>query len=138
MNFSSSEGLGGAGQVMSQRSALYANSLQRLETAYMAGWQSAIDTYFANKNLSGFIGTYELRMQPIITLQSTVQFDKRDSALSQATTLVDLLKNLNVTDKEDYLKSLTEVLAEVFPQIGSEVLGWKIDPAEGGTNDVFE
>lgn len=138
MNFSSSEGLGGAGQVMSQRSALYANSLQRLETAYMAGWKSAIDTYFINKNLSGFIGTYELKMQPIITLQSTVQFDKRDSALSQATTLVDLLKNLNVKDKEDYLKSLTEVLAEVFPQIGSEVLGWKIDPSEGGAENDFE
>lgn len=138
MNFSSSEGLGGAGQVMSQRSALYANSLQRLETAYMAGWKSAIDTYFINKNLSGFVGTYELKMQPIITLQSTVQFDKRDSALSQATTLVDLLKNLNVRDKEDYLKSLTEVLAEVFPQIGSEVLGWKIDPSEGGAENDFE
>lgn len=138
MNFSSSEGLGGAGQVMSQRSALYANSLQRLETAYMAGWKSAIDTYFINKNLSGFIGTYELKMQPIITLQSTVQFDKRDSALTQATTLVDLLKNLNVKDKEDYLKSLTEVLAEVFPQIGSEVLGWKIDPSEGGAENDFE
>lgn len=138
MNFSSSEGLGGAGQVMSQRSALYANSLQRLETAYMAGWKSAIDTYFINKNLSGFVGTYELKMQPIITLQSTVQFDKRDSALSQATTLVDLLKNLKVRDKEDYLKSLTEVLAEVFPQIGSEVLGWKIDPSEGGAENDFE
>lgn len=37
MNFSSNEGLGGAGSVLSQRSALYANSLQRLETAYMEG-----------------------------------------------------------------------------------------------------
>ena len=138
MNFSSSEGLGGAGQVMSQRSALYANSLQRLETAYIAGWQSAIDTYFANKNLSGFIGSYELRMQPIITLQSTVQFEKRDSALSQATQMLDLLNNLNVSNKEDYLKSLSEILAEVFPQIGSEILGWKIDPSEGGADNDFE
>lgn len=138
MNFSSSEGLGGAGQVMSQRSALYANSLQRLETAYIAGWQSAIDTYFANKNLSGFIGSYELRMQPIITLQSTVQFEKRDSALSQATQMLDLLNNLKVSNKEDYLKSLSEILAEVFPQIGSEILGWKIDPSEGGADNDFE
>ena len=138
MNFSSSEGLGGAGQVMSQRSALYANSLQRLETAYMEGWRSAIDTYFENKGLSGFVGTYDLHMQPIITLQSTVQFEKRDSALSQATTLVDLLKNLNVSDKEDYLKSLTEVLSEVFPQIGSDVIDWKIDPSEGGAENDFE
>lgn len=138
MNFSSSEGLGGAGQVMSQRSALYANSLQRLETSYIQGWKSAIDSYFINKGLSGFIGTYELKMQPIITLQSTVQFEKRDSALSQATQLVDMLKNLNVTDKSDYLNSLGEILSEVFPQIGSDVLSWKINPSEEGQTNDFE
>lgn len=136
MNFSSSEGLGGAGQVMSQRSALYANALQRLETAYISGWTTAINLYFENKNLSGFKDQFELKMQPIITLQSTVQFEKRDSALSQATTLVDMLKTLNVTDKEDYLKSLSEILSEVFPQMGSESIGWKIDVSGGGEQHV--
>lgn len=138
MNFSSSEGLGGAGQVMSQRSALYANSLQRLETAYMEGWKSAIDTYFINKGLSGFIGKYDLRMQPIITLQSTVQFDKRDSALSQATQIVDMLQTLHVTDKTDYARALSEILAEVFPQIGSDVMSWRMNPSEGGNENGIE
>ena len=77
-------------------------------------------------------------MQPIITLQSTVQFEKRDSALSQATQLVDMLKNLNVTDKSDYLNSLGEILSEVFPQIGSDVLSWKINPSEEGQTNDFE
>ena len=52
MNFSSNEGLGGAGNVMSQRSAIYANALQRLETAYISGWTDGIHKYFRARNLS--------------------------------------------------------------------------------------
>lgn len=139
MNFSSNEGLGGAGSVLSQRSALYANSLQRLETAYIAGWQDAIDKYFVRKNMSGFVGKYKLHMNPIITTQSTIQFEKRDAALSQATTLVELLKNMKVDGDKNYLKALTEILSEVFPQIGSDVMSWRIDPnsAEGGEGGEF-
>lgn len=134
MNFSSNEGLGGAGSVLSQRSALYANSLQRLENAYIEGWTDAINKYFIARNMSGFVNMFKLHMNPIITTQSTVQFEKRDSALSQAQALVDLLKNLGVTDKKDYQMALVEILSEVFPQIGADSIEWNIDvtePAEG-------
>lgn len=131
MNFSSNEGLGGAGSVLSQRSMLYANKLQRLETAYMAGWRDAINHYFTAHNLSGFVDKFVLHMNPIITVQSTVQFEKRDSALSQATTLVDLLKSVGVTDDDIYHKSLTEILTEVFPQMGADAMNWDIDVTAG-------
>lgn len=139
MNFSSSEGLGGAGQVMSQRSAIYANSLERLETAYKEGWRDAINKYFINKNLSGYCNQFELRMQPIVTLQSTIQFEKRDSALNQAQSILDILNSLKVSDDDSYRTALHEILSEVFPQTGSDVVGWKISPgeSEGGTPDGF-
>lgn len=139
MNFSSNEGLGGAGAVMSQRSALYANSLNRLMTAYIEGWTTALNTYFENKNMTGLIGNFELHMNPIITQQSTIQFEKRDSALSQAQQLVDLLKGVGMTDKKQVRTALSEILTEVFPGIGSEALNWDIDlseSAEEGMSDV--
>ena len=139
MNFSSNEGLGGAGSVLSQRSALYANSLQRLETAYMSGWRDAINIYFTQRGYSTFVNKFDLHMNPIITTQSTIQFEKRDSALSQATTLVDMLKSLNVSDKESYQQALQEILSEVFPQMGSDAAGWSIDPSaeSGGDSGEF-
>ena len=138
MNFSSNEGLGGAGSVLSQRSALYANSLQRLETAYISGWTDAINTYFISRGMSGFVNKFKLHMNPIITEQSTIQFDKRDAALNQATTLVELLQSLNVDDNSNYLDGLKEILSEVFPQMGANAPSWNIHPAvnEGGTPDV--
>ena len=137
MNFSSNEGLGGAGAVLSQRSALYANSLQRLETAYMAGWREAINKYFIARNMSGFVDQFKLQMQPIVTNMSTVISERRDSAVGQAAQLVDLMKNLGVTAKEPYLKAVQESLKEVFPQIGSEVLTWSIDVTEEASTDEF-
>ncbi len=141
MNFSSNEGLGGAGSVLSQRSALYANSLQRLETSYMEGWRDAINKYFIARNMSGFVDKFILHMNPIITTQSTVQFEKRDAALSQAQALVDLLKNIGVEDDDSYKNSLVEILSEVFPQMGADARNWKVnlDTAgeEGGGGGAF-
>lgn len=141
MNFSSNEGLGGAGSVLSQRSALYANSLQRLETAYMEGWRDALNKYFIARNMSGFVDKFILHMNPIITTQSTVQFEKRDSALSQAQTLVDLLKNIGVDNKESYTNALVEILSEVFPQMGSAARNWDVNvdeaSSEGGGPGAF-
>jgi len=139
MNFSSNEGLGGAGSVLSQRSALYANSLQRLETAYINGWTKALNTYFDQKNMTGFIDKFQLHMNPIVTTQSTIQFEKRDAALGQAQTLVDLLKNIGVVEDKPYHKALVEILSEVFPQMGADAMNWKIDvtePSEDG-NGAF-
>ena len=127
MNFSSNEGLGGAGSVLSQRSALYANALQRLEVAYMEGWTDALNKYFIARNYSGFVNQFQLHMNPIITTQSTVQFEKRDSALNQAQSVIQLLKDLGVTDADKYKTPLTELLSEALPQTGADVMSWRID-----------
>lgn len=140
MNFSSNEGLGGAGSVLSQRSALYANLLQRLETAYKSGWTDALNKYFQSRNMPGFVNQFKLEMQPIITEMSTVVSERRDSAIGQAAQIVDLLKSLGVTDTSDYLKSVQEALKEVFPQIGSNIMNWNVDVTEessGGVTDEF-
>lgn len=140
LNFSSNEGLGGAGNVMSQRSAIYANGLQRLMTAYMTGWTQAINTYFQSRNMSGFVDKFTLHMNPIITPLSTVQAEKRDAALSQASTLVQLLKDMGVRDTNPYLNAITEILTEAFPKMSAEAATWGIDleeDAEGGGGDDF-
>lgn len=138
MNFSSNEGLGGAGNVMSQRSAIYANGLQRLMTAYIEGWTHALNTYFLSRNMSGFVDKFELHMNPIITPLATVQSEKRDSAISQASSLVSLLKELGVSDKDPYLLGMMEILLEAFPKMATQATSWKIDlNPEGGSNDEF-
>lgn len=140
MNFSGAEGLGNAGSVMSQRSALYANALSRLETAYMAGWKDAINKYFIARGMSGYVDQFELHMNPIITEMSTLQFDKRDSVLSQAQTLVTLLKEMGVDDKKDYREALIEILSDILPKTGAAVNSWDIDPNaadEEVTGDAF-
>ena len=137
MNFSSNEGLGGAGSVLSQRSALYANALQRLETAYIAGWRDAINKYFIERNMSGLVDQYKLKMQPIVTTLSTVVAEKRDAAIGQASQVIDLLKSLGVDDTEPYLKSLVEVLDEEFPEMAADVMGWNVHLEEGEEGGEF-
>ena len=130
MNYNSAEGLGGAGSVMSQRSALYANGLQRLQNAYIQGWRSAINTYFHQRGMSGFVDTFDLHMSPILTELSSVQFDKRDSAINQATAIVELLKSVGVTDGDKYKGAITELLSDVLPTTGSKVNTWRVDVSE--------
>ena len=137
MNFSSSEGLGGAGAVMSQRSALYANSLARLETAYKEGWRKAINVYMLNHNLPGFVDQFELHMNPIITQMSTVTSERRDSALGQAQQIVELMKSVGMTDADDYKTAIEEILIECLPTTGSRVSTWDIDVNAGGEEGAF-
>ena len=66
-------------------------------------------------------------MNPIITQMSTVSAERRDSALTQATTAVELLKSLGVEDANSYKQALTEILTESLPGIGSNVNSWSID-----------
>lgn len=127
MNFSSNEGLGGAGSVLSQRSALYANSLQRLETAYMNGWRDAINKYFITRNLTGFVNKFELHMNPIVTQLSTITGEKRDAALSQASTFIQTLKDLGVSTEDAYKSGLIELLKEEFPIISAELGDWELN-----------
>lgn len=127
MNFSSPEGLSGSGPSLSQRSTLYANILNRLETAYMSGWTKAFNTYFSQRGLSEYADSFKLHMSPIITTNTTIQFEKRDAALNQATSLVALLKDMGVTKKDNYLHALVEILTEVFPQIGADAANWDIN-----------
>ena len=139
MNFSSNEGLGGAGSVLSQRSALYANSLQRLKTAYIAGWTDAINKYFIARGMSGCVDKFQLHMSEIVTTQSTITFEKRDAAISQAQQIVDLMKNCGIDNADDYKGVLTEILTEVLPQTGSKVNQWDvaIKPEGGGDGASF-
>ena len=133
MNYSSNEGLGGAGSVMSQRSALYANILTRLQTAYKNGWRKAINMYFQQRNYSGFCDKFELHMSPIITTQSTIQFDKRDSTLSQANQFIQLVKDAGVQGDAVKQQGLTEILTEAFPKMGTQASAWVMhdESAEG-------
>lgn len=135
LNFSSNEGLGGAGSVMSQRSALYANALMRLETAYVSGWTHAFNTYFTAKGLSGMCDKFVLHMNPIITEMSTVQQDRRDAALSQAQIIVDIMKSLGVSDDKSVKSALVEILNLVFPEISADIAKWRLDLT--GTEDNF-
>lgn len=139
MNFSSNEGLGGAGSVLSQRSAIYANSLLRLATAYTAGWTSAFNKYFEARGLSGYKDKFVLHMNPIITPLSTVQSEKRDAALNQATTLIQMLKDIGVNEADSYIDAIKEILTEAFPGIGTNVNSWKLNVESvenGGGGDV--
>lgn len=134
MNFSSNEGLGGAGSVLSQRSALYANSLQRLETAYMNGWRDAINKYFTMRNLLGFVDKFELHMNPIVTQLSTIIDEKKDAALNQASSFIQTLKELGVTKDKAYKTGLVELLEEEFPTISSQISNWDMNiDANGGS-----
>ena len=133
MNYSSNEGLGGAGSVMSQRSALYANILTRLTTAYKNGWRDAINMYFMQRNFSGFVDKFELHMSPIITTQSTIQFDKRDSTLGQASQFLQLCKDANITNPDTVREGFTEILTEAFPKLGADANSWDVDLTEGTT-----
>ena len=74
-------------------------------------------------------------MLPIVTNMSTVVSEKRDASVSQAQSLIDLLKNLGVTDKEPYMKAVQEALKETFPQLGSETMTWDIDVTESEGGD---
>lgn len=127
MNFSSAEGLGGAGAVMSQRSALYANALQRIENAYIVGWRRAFNQYFIRHNLSGYVDKFDLHMNPIITQMSTVNAERRDAALSQAQSIVEVLKSCGVDNPKEYKTALTETLSEAFPAVGAAVNSWNVD-----------
>lgn len=137
MNFSSNEGLGGAGSVLSQRSAIYANALQRLETAYKDGWRDAINKYFINRNMSGLVDKYDLKMQPIVTQLSTVVSEKRDSAIGQANQIVDLLKSLGIEDPGPYMKAISEALEEEFPEMSADIASWQVKLENGDANESF-
>lgn len=130
LNFSSNEGLGGAGSVLSQRSALYANSLQRIESAYIAGWRQAANTYFVQRGLSGLCDQYILKMEPILTEMSTVLFERRDSALSQASTFLSVANDAGVSEDSDIREGLSEILSDAFPKLGSNVKSWELDREE--------
>ena len=140
LNYSSAEGLGAAGTVMSQRSSLYANILDRIMTAYKDGWTQALNMYFTQHSMSGYVDKFELHMNPIITTQSTIQFDKRDAALNQALSLVQLLKEAGVDERDAYGTGLIEILTEAFPTLGADVRSWHMNPNEevgGGAPGEF-
>ena len=114
----------------------YENKIEVSETGVVILVGQAIDTYFTQKNLSGFIGSYELHMNPILTELSQVTFEKRDAALAQAQQLVDMMKTLGIESKSDYKDALVEILSEIFPKTGAAVAGWNMHLEEGGETDA--
>lgn len=127
LNYSAAEGLGNAGAVMSQRSALYANALQRLKTAYMNGWRQAVNTYFLRRGYSQFIDKFTLHMNPVLTNMDAVQSEKRDAAVSQGQALVDLLKAVGVDSSEVFKTALSEALTTSFPETAASVEAAAVD-----------
>ena len=123
--------------MLSQRSAIYANALQRLETAYKDGWRDAINKYFINRNMSGLVDKYDLKMQPIVTQLSTVVSEKRDSAIGQANQIVDLLKSLGIEDPGPYMKAISEALEEEFPEMSADIASWQVKLENGDANESF-
>lgn len=117
---------------MSQRSALYANRLMRVENAYKNGWRDALNKYFISRNMNGFVDKFILNMNPIITNMDQVLFEKRDATINQAQSLVNLMKELGVADDADYKKVVTEVLTQAFPLTGSDVNTWSVDIGAAG------
>ena len=69
-------------------------------------------------------------MQPIITQLETVQAEKRDAAVSQATSLIDMLKGMGVTDPNVYRTATIEALNSAFPQTASALNSIDIDVTE--------
>jgi hypothetical protein len=47
-----------------------------------------------------------------------------------------MMKELGITDVDDYKSAITEILTQAFPQTGSDVNNWNVDiptePAGGG------
>ena len=103
----------------------------------MAGWKDAIDKYFIQRNMSGMVDKYQLKMQPIVTQLSTVVSEKRDAAISQAAQVIEMLKSLGVSDNDQYKNALVEVLNEEFPEITSSIMAWDINTTEEGEMDEF-
>ena len=58
------------------------------------------------------------------------------AAIGQASQLVDVLKSLGITDREVYLKSLTELLSECLPNTSADALTWKMNIDEAGGDDL--
>lgn len=139
LNFSSSEGLGGAGAVMSQRSALYANALQRIETAYINGWTDAINKYFQQRNLDQYVDQFTLHMNPILTEMSSIQFDKRSAAIDQARSIVDLMRDLGMKEVDSYKDAIVEILMEALPETGTDVSSWHVNlsPSDSESGSMY-
>lgn len=135
MNYSSNEGLGGAGSVLSQRSSLYADALDRIKNAYIRGWTQAFNKYFTERGYSGFVDKFQLHMQPIITQQSTITFEKRDAAINQASAIVDLMKSLGVDNADVYKDAIVEILSEVLPKLGGNANEWSINPVQEDSDE---
>lgn len=137
LNFSSAEGLGAGGNVMSQRSALYANALMRLENAYKQGWTTAINHYFRMRNMNGMVDQFVLNMSPLLTSHQDIIDEKKDAAIAQAQSFIDLLKSLGVEDSKDYVEGLNEILSEAYPGLGNKVLSWQVNVDNGGEEGGF-
>ena len=75
-------------------------------------------------------------MTPVVTEQSTITFERRDSAIQQASSIVQLMKDCGVKDAERYKSALTEILVEAFPTTSSYVNDWDVHLDDTDEEDV--
>jgi hypothetical protein len=113
LNYSSAEGLGNAGTVLSQRSQLYANVLQRIKTCYISGWREALNSYFNQRNLQGLVDSFELHMMPTLTAMSTIQEENKSRNIEQARSLIDVLEQFKSNELNE--TAVIEALQNTFP-----------------------
>ena len=95
-----------------------------------------MNTYFTVRGMSGLVDTYDLHMLPIVTPQATVEAEKRDAAIGQATSIVSLLKELGVTDADSYRPAITEILSDTLPSTSVDAMSWKLNIQQGGEMNV--
>ncbi len=139
LNFSSNEGLGSAGNVLAQKSSLFAAAVDGSQLAYMRGITSGLNMFYKARGLSGMIDAFGLDMNPVITTRSTIQSDRRDAAISQAASMVDLLTSLGVNNADSFKDAIIEVLAEVIPNTASNIKSMNMDIGAGamGAEDTL-
>lgn len=84
------------------------------------------------------IDKFQLHMEPIITEQSTITFEKRDAAIGQAQAIIDLMTTLGIDNAKTYKDVLVEILTEALPMTGSKIRDWHIHPTAQEGDDVSE
>jgi hypothetical protein len=56
--------------------------------------------------------------------------------MNQATTFIDLLRNVGEFDKKTVQNGITEILVDAFPTIAADAANWSVDIEGGAGNGI--
>ena len=76
-------------------------------------------------------------MADTITTQSTIQFERRDAAVGQASNIIQMLKDLGVKDADTYRDAISEILLDVLPGTSGKATSWDVNVEGGEDNETF-